>query len=192
MDPTEDWSGDCQTSSENQTQENEREEVQQIIPGYANFRDYLQESFDVIRAGIKAANNLPIGSDFRYYSCFPSFVNAKDRNIKRTLSVMQCVMATAGVKNNISNRAVDEKFDLLLETNDILLDRANELMDKESGITRSSEVELVVTHANKQVVNGSWNSEICRPPQPADNAQSVRLLAGRNVQRPQLMSKRQN
>ena len=189
MDPTEDWSGDCQTSSENQTQENEREEVQQIIPGYANFRDYLQESFDVIRAGIKAANNLPIGSDFRYYSCFPSFVNAKDRNIKRTLSVMQCVMATAGVKNNISNRAVDEKFDLLLETNDILLDRANELMDKESGITRSSEVELVVTHANKQVVNGSWNSEICRPPQPADNAQSVRLLAGRNVQRPQLMFK---
>lgn len=37
---------------------------------------------------------------------------------------MQCVMATAGVKNNVSNRGIDEKFDLLLEANDILLDRA--------------------------------------------------------------------
>ncbi|XP_076387496.1 exosome component Rrp6 isoform X2 [Megachile rotundata] len=191
MDSTEDWSGDCQQPLENETHENERQEInnEQIIPGYANFDNYVQESFDAIRAGIKVSNSLPVGSDFRYYSCFPSFLDAKDRNIKLVLNVMQRVLATVGIKNNISNRGVDEKFDLLLETNDIFLDRANELMDKECGVMRNSEVELVVTRANKQIVNGSWNNQICRAPQQTDSTQSVRLLAGRNVQRPQLMFK---
>lgn len=40
------------------------------------------------------------------------------------LSVMQHTLGTAGVKSKILHREVEEKFDLLLEANDVLLDRA--------------------------------------------------------------------
>ncbi|XP_017798414.1 PREDICTED: exosome component 10 [Habropoda laboriosa] len=188
MDPTEDWSGNCQVL-ENQTQESQTEQVNQVVPGYTNFADYVQEAFDVIRLGIKAANNLPTGSNFNYYSCFPSFLRAKDENIQMLLNVMQNVLGTANVTNKISNRDEEEIFDLLLEANDGLLDRANALMDVESGVTKPSEVELVVTHAKKQLINGSWNNQVHKPSQNTDAVQSVRLLAGKNIQRPQLTFK---
>ncbi|KZC08697.1 Exosome component 10 [Dufourea novaeangliae] len=189
MDPTEDWSGNCQTSLDNATQETERHEPNQIVSGYSKFDDYVQDAFDAIRAGIKAANSLPIESNYNYYSCFPSFLAAKDRNVTLLLSVMQHTLGTAGIKSNVFNRDTEEKFDLLLETNDILLDRANALMDEESGISKNSEVELVVTQARKQTINGSWNKRASRESQTTDSVQPVRLLAGKNVQRPQLMFK---
>lgn len=37
---------------------------------------------------------------------------------------MQRIMETADIKSNISNRDIEERFELLLETNDVLLDRA--------------------------------------------------------------------
>ncbi|XP_076640541.1 exosome component Rrp6 [Colletes latitarsis] len=189
MDPTEDWSGNCQTSEDNVTQETEKQDVSQIVPGYSNLDDYIQHAFGAIRCGIKAANNLPIGSNFSYYSCFPSFLIAKDDNIKLLLNAMQHMFGTVGIKNNILNRDVEEKFDLLLEMNDILLDRANACMDKESGITKDSEIELVVSHTKQQTLNSSWNEQIRRPLEVSDGTQPVRLLTGKNIQRPQLMFK---
>lgn len=40
------------------------------------------------------------------------------------MDVMQHLLGLAGIKSNISNLDIEEKFDLLLETNDMLLDRA--------------------------------------------------------------------
>ncbi|XP_076753947.1 exosome component Rrp6 [Xylocopa sonorina] len=189
MDPAEDWSGDCPLS-ENETEENENQEVNGVIPGYASFHDYVQEAFDAIKLGIKAANSLPIESNFNYYSCFPSFLKANNENAKLLLNVMQHVLGVANVKSNILHRDVQEKFDLLLEANDTLLDRANALMDEECGVSKNSEVELIVTRAKKQPINGSWNDyQVSQSSRITDNEQSVRLLAGKNIQRPQLMFK---
>ncbi|XP_076643110.1 exosome component Rrp6 [Halictus rubicundus] len=189
MDPEENWNGDCQTPLNDQTQENGRQESNQVVPGYAKFDDYIQDAFDAIRTGIKAANALPIESNFNYYSCFPSFLAATDKNVQLLLSIMQHTLGTAGIKGNISRLDTEEKFELLLESNDILLDRANSLMDEESGITKTSEVEFVVTQMKKQTVNGSWNKRPSRSGETAEAAQSVRLLAGKNIQRPQIMFK---
>lgn len=184
MDTTEDRSGECQAL------ENENQQVNQLIPGYENFHDYVQEAFDAIKLGIKCANNLPTGSNFNYYSCFPSFLKVKDENTKLLTGVMQHLLGLAGVKGNISNLDIEEKFDLLLETNDMLLDRANALMDKECGITKNTEVELLVssTKGHPDGINGSWNKQAYRS-QATENTHSVSLLAGKNIQRPQLMFK---
>ncbi|CAK9815186.1 Exosome component 10 [Anthophora quadrimaculata] len=188
MDSTEDWSGNCQVL-ENQTQENQIEETNQAVPGYSNFTNYVQEAFHLIKLGIKAANNLPTGSNFNYYSCFPSFLRVKDENAQLLLNIMQNVLETAKVTNKILNRDIEEKFDLLLAANDELLDQANVLMDVECGITKASEVELVVTHTKNQQINGSWNNQVHQLPQNTESVQSVRLLAAKNIQRPQLMFK---
>ncbi|XP_076231525.1 exosome component Rrp6 [Calliopsis andreniformis] len=189
MDPNEDWSGNCQDTNNDEACANETEEVIPIIPGYASFDAYVQEAFNAIRSGIKAANSLPTGSNHNYYSCFPSFIAAKDQNLKLLLSVMQHTLSIAGVKSNIFHRDIEEKFDLLLETNDILLDRANALMDEETGITKNAEVELVVSQTHKSAVNDSWNKKTYQTTETSDATHSVRLLAGKNVQRPQLMFK---
>lgn len=77
-----------------------------------------------MRAGIKAANNLPAGDNFNYYVCFPSFNEARNKDLKRILATMQMIVRTAGGSNNIESADVDDKFDLLLEINDQLLDQA--------------------------------------------------------------------
>ncbi|XP_018374950.1 PREDICTED: exosome component 10 [Trachymyrmex cornetzi] len=159
-----------------------------LIPGYAIFEDYIQNAFDAMRAGIKAANNLPAGDNFNYYACFPSFNDARQKDKERILATMQSVIKLTGGSTNIQNRDIDEKFDLLLEANDQLLDQANILMDEESGILRNPQVELVVSQMPKPVVNGTWNIKT-NTNQVSDNSDKVRLLGGKNIQRPQLMFK---
>ncbi|XP_018316117.1 exosome component 10 [Mycetomoellerius zeteki] len=159
-----------------------------LIPGYTTFEDYLQDAFDAMRAGIKAANNLPVGDNFNYYACFPSFNDARHKDMERMLATMQSIMKLAGGSTNIQNRDIDEKFDLLLEANDQLLDQANILMDEESGILRNPQVELVVSQMPRPVMNGTWNIKT-NTDQVSDNSEKVRLLGGKNIQRPQLMFK---
>lgn len=84
----------------------------------------FQESHDAIRAGIKAANNLPTGENYDYYAFFQSFINAKDKDVKRILATIQTIMKLAGSPRNIEHLDTEEKFELLLETNDLLLDQA--------------------------------------------------------------------
>lgn len=84
----------------------------------------FQEAYDAIRNGIKAANNLPAGDNFNYYVCFPSFNEARNKDLKRILATMQMIIKTAGGSSNIESADVDDKFDLLQETNDHLLDQA--------------------------------------------------------------------
>jgi len=84
----------------------------------------FQEAYDAMRAGIKAANNLPAGDNFNYYACFPSFNDARNRDKKRILSAMQAIIKLTGGSSTIETRDIDEKFDFLLEANDQLLDQA--------------------------------------------------------------------
>lgn len=84
----------------------------------------FQDAFDAMRAGIKAANNLPVGDNFNYYACFPSFNDVRRNDVERMLATMQSIIKIAGGSSNIQTRDRDEKFDLLLEANDQLLDQA--------------------------------------------------------------------
>lgn len=77
-----------------------------------------------MKAGIKAANNLPVGDNFNYYACFPSFNDTRRKDAERMLATMQSIIKIAGVNStDIRTRDIDEKFDLLLEANDLLLDQ---------------------------------------------------------------------
>ncbi|XP_067213814.1 exosome complex component 10 homolog [Linepithema humile] len=160
--------------------------ITRLIPGYETFDAFLQEAYDTMRSGIKAANNLPAGNNFNYYTCFTSFNDAINKDKRRILSTMQAVIKLAGGSGTIGGRDIDEKFDLLEEANDQLLDQANILMDEESGIMRNPKVELVVSQMPRSALNGSWNVRRDKI-DSSDKSDKIRLLAGKNVQRPQLM-----
>ncbi|GAB1859700.1 phospholipase A1 [Camponotus japonicus] len=153
------------------------------------FDNRSQEAYDAMIAGIKAANNLPAADNFNYYVCLkPSLNETRNKDLKRILATMQMIIRTTGGSSNIESADVDDKFDLLLETNDHLLDQANILMDEESGILRNPQVELVVSQMPKPLINGSWN-RADRANESSDNSDKIRLLGGKNIQRPQLMFK---
>lgn len=106
---------------------------------------------------------------------------------------MQGIIECTGAAGSIRQRDADEKFDLLAEANDILLDRANICMDDEDGVKRKPEVELVVSQG-RQNDFGSWNTTATPPDSrkrqhEVANGQSIRLLAAKNIQRPQLSFK---
>ncbi|XP_058793468.1 exosome component 10 isoform X2 [Phymastichus coffea] len=159
----------------------------------SKFDDFIQKSFTVIRNGLKAANSLPNAENFNYYTCFPTFNEIRNIQIKKIVDSMQNVVEKAGIAGNIKQRDVEEKFDLLLESNDIFLDRAGVCMDEEVGISKNPSVELIVTQTRTPSnLNGSWNtsSYINKQAKPSSSpVQAVRLLAGKNIQRPQLTFK---
>ncbi|XP_025996569.1 exosome component 10 [Solenopsis invicta] len=191
MEFAENWDNETSVSQNDDIEaERKARSSAHLIPGYATFDDYLQDAFDAMRTGIKAANSLPVGDNFNYYTCFPSFNDARRKDMERMLATMQSVIKIAGGSSNIQARDRDEKFDLLLEANDQLLDQANILMDEESGILRNPQVELIVSQMPKPVANGTWNIRTNHNEQNSNQgSEKVRLLGGKNVQRPQLMFK---
>lgn len=63
-------------------------------------------------------------------------------------------------------------------------------MDKECGIVKNPEIELVVLQSKKPCISGSWNANATSQTKNVTNNQpAVRLLAGKNIHRPQLMFK---
>lgn len=187
MEPKENWDEDNEiviVESEKKSEE--------IIPGYASFDDYLKEAFSVIKDGIKASNNFPIEENYNYYECFPSFNKAKNDYSERLVKMMQKVINLSGVSRNIGRRDIEDQFDVLLETNDVYLDKAGLCMDEESGIVKNPEIELVVSQSRNDITVGSWNISSTIKNQSSDastKAQAVRLLTARNIQRPQLTFK---
>lgn len=91
---------------------------------YFNNNPNFQRSFAVIKNGIKGANSLPNGGNFNYYTCFPIFHEIRNDQIKKVIDSMQSIIGKAGIAGSIQQRDIDEKFDLLLEANDVFLDRA--------------------------------------------------------------------
>lgn len=91
---------------------------------YIKNRKIFQETYDVLRAGIKAANNMPTEQNYNYYTCFSTFNDSKNKSVKRILDAMQTIIKVAGGSGKIEHRDIEDKFELVLETNDLLLDRA--------------------------------------------------------------------
>lgn len=110
--------------------------------------------------------------------------------MKKIMDIMQRIVQCTGAAGSMRGTDMEEKFELLVEANDILLDRANVCMDDEAGIPRKPGVQLVVSQTKKNIF-GSWNtsSSSPKPSQAANSAAAIRLLAGKNVQRPQISFK---
>ncbi|XP_015116855.1 exosome component 10 [Diachasma alloeum] len=184
---------DDDSARENDSEKTPEGEKEEILPGFSSFDDFVKTGFTVLKAGIKAANSLPTGENFTYYSCFPTFRNIRHEEIKKLLTSMQCIVECTGASGSMKRGDQEEKFELLTEANDLLLDRATACMDKEAGVSKEPNVQLITTQT-KQTNYGSWNTSVIQstssnPQEPLSSAQGIRLLAAKNIHRPQLSFK---
>lgn len=91
-----------------------------------------------------------------------------------------------------SRRDNDEKFELLLECNDFMLERINSNLDEMAGIKKTPEMVLVHSEIQTKTlpqmpISGSWNEN--RLLASAAKIKTTKLLTARNIVRPQISFK---
>lgn len=130
---------------------------------------------------------MPSGNTRELYNSHATFRDIVATQSNHILQIITSVTKVQGIRGNIANRRdAEEKFELLQESNDVMLERVNNNLDDLLGIRKSP--ETVVLHEDifkperrTTNLNGSWNRTLER----SVSVQSARLLIARNVQRPQ-------
>lgn len=138
--------------------------------------------------GMKSVLALPAGNSRDLYATHPSFVRIMDAQANKILHTISDVLKMHDVKGNFVARDREERFELLQEFNDTILERINSNLDEIAGIKKKhetvllhSEIQLPVTP--RQKVSGSWNESSNSGKSPVVRAT---LVTGTNIVRPQI------
>lgn len=107
--------------------------------------------------GIKHANSLPT-SDWNFYSTFDSFTKAIKEESDKLISDITSVLRKNEVGANIRNQTLEKKTEILVDVNDLILERVANNLDQMNGIKNSA--KPVVLQTVTAEVNGSWNSNL--------------------------------
>ncbi|GBM57592.1 Exosome component 10 [Araneus ventricosus] len=167
------------------------EDIQEIeqdsffVPNYKDASSYTQDVLRSILTATKSANDLPsAGDDFDCYNCYPGFREVLFHKRKSILSLMTSIIQSHGMREKFQDRELEEKFDLLVEANDTILENVSIYLDEASGPKKSDE-ELLLAVKPPSAINTSWNKKQFSSSSP----QSYKLLTAKNVSRPQLSFK---
>lgn len=133
----------------------------------------------------KSVNALPSGSSRDLYSTHSSFGKVMDQHKNDILSIIQSVVQYKGVKGNIVNRDKAEKFEILQEFNDVILETINYNLDDLQGIRKTAETIQVQevkipTHSPRtyqlsSVITAKFEA----------SPQTAKLITAKNILRPQ-------
>ncbi|KAG8179896.1 hypothetical protein JTE90_017428 [Oedothorax gibbosus] len=171
----------------------EEEHVQEIPPdtnengffaaGFKDANSYSQAALRSILLATKASNDLPSAdNDFDYYSTFTGFREVMFRKRQAILALMSSLVQGLGIREEFQGR--EEKFDLLVDVNDVILENVSSFLDEASGLKKSEE-ELVLAVKPSTAINTSWNKRQFH----RDSPKSYQLITAKNVSRPQLTFK---
>lgn len=139
---------------------------------------------------MKSVLALPSGNSRDLYDTHPSFVRIMDCQANKVLHMISDVLKLHEIKGNIVVRDREEKFELLQEFNDSILERINSNMDEVAGIKKKHETVLVQSEIQlpaepRQRLSGSWNNATKTPAAAAAQVVKATLVTGTNIQRPQ-------
>lgn len=133
----------------------------------------------------KAINALPSGSSRDLYSAHPSFSKVMAQHSDHLLGIIQNVLESQSIKGNIVLRDKEEKFEILQECNDTMLERINSNLDEVAGI-RKKTPDVLVTEVKssplpqKYGLSTTWLNPSIASRTPA------KLITAKNIIRPQV------
>ncbi|KAJ8973492.1 hypothetical protein NQ317_018765, partial [Molorchus minor] len=166
----------------------------EIFPGYKTVDQFTKDGYKILMEAIRNSNTLPNGRDWNFYSAHESFnaiVGTESGNI---LKQVNSILRTNQIDGNIRNRGLEEKTELMIEANDMILEKIANNIDEMNGIRKASVEPVQIQTVSAQLpINGSWNrvnnvtfsisSSITSEPKKSVNA--IRLLTAKNIVRPQ-------
>ncbi|XP_001660547.2 exosome component 10 isoform X1 [Aedes aegypti] len=154
-------------------------------------RTYTDGGQKLLLDGMKSVLALPSGNSRDLYDTHPSFVRIMDTQANKVLHMISDVLKLHEIKGNIVVRDREEKFELLQEFNDSMLERINSNLDEVAGIKKKHETVLVQSEIQlpaepRQRLSGSWNNASKTPAASVAAVVKATLVTGTNIQRPQV------
>ncbi|RWS16344.1 exosome component 10-like protein [Dinothrombium tinctorium] len=134
----------------------------------------------------KVANSIPL-SEFTFYSSFNVFSKVMQHEKKSIDAMVSSLLKNNGMKTFEKRTEIDDKFDVLCDANDVIVDRINNLLDDAQGLKKKDE-ELIIatlnvnknTHSLVTQSTASWNKQIGKKQEGIYN-----LFSAKTIQRPQ-------
>lgn len=140
----------------------------------------------LIMEATKAISSLPSGSSRDLYSAHPSFSKVMDQQSDTVLGVIQTVLKLQGIKGNIVRRDKEEKFEILQECNDAMLERINSNLDEVAGIRKQAPAVLVTEVKSSPMLQKYQLSTSLSLEKSLSSPTTAKLITAKNIMRPQV------
>ncbi|KAJ3587152.1 hypothetical protein NHX12_013542 [Muraenolepis orangiensis] len=166
------------------------EETDAFCPGFKDVDAFVKYGLGTVLSATKASAALPQpGDDFDLYRSFPAFREFCETQGDRLLHCMGSIMQHHGCRSHIRDTnkltGLEDKFDLMVDSNDVILEKVGILLDEADGVNRSQKPVMPVGYQAPKIVVSSWN----RKGSDSRGTETIRLLQAKNISRPQMKFK---
>ncbi|XP_035413417.2 exosome component 10 isoform X2 [Cygnus atratus] len=160
------------------------------LPGFDDTDAFVKYALGTVVAATKASNGLPRpGDEYDFYRSFPGFRAYCETQGHRLLHCMSRVMQYHGCRSHMKDRSkvteLEDKFDMLVDSNDVILERVGILLDEAAGVNKNQQPVLPAGLQLPQTIVSSWNRKAGES-HKRTKSETFRLLHAKNISRPQL------
>uniref|UniRef100_A0A4W6CD38 Exosome complex component 10 n=1 Tax=Lates calcarifer TaxID=8187 RepID=A0A4W6CD38_LATCA len=164
------------------------EEKPELCPGFKDVDAFVKYGLGAVLSATKASAGLPqAGDEFDFYRSFPGFQEFCESQGDKLLHCMSQIMQHHGCRSHMRDQnkltGLEERFDLVVDSNDVILERAGILLDEADGVNRSQQPVMPAGFQPPKIVVSSWNRKSSGS---GSRSETFRLLHAKNVARPQL------
>uniref|UniRef100_A0A8C4TDH1 Exosome complex component 10 n=1 Tax=Erpetoichthys calabaricus TaxID=27687 RepID=A0A8C4TDH1_ERPCA len=172
------------------TNEEADSEKTDVFPGFKDADSFVKHGLANVLKATKASAQLPqAGDEYDFYRSFPGFQAFCETQGERLLKCMSQIMKYHGCKNHMRERnkvtGLEERFDLLVDSNDVILEKVGILLDEASGVHRTQQPVLPAGVQAPKMIVSSWNRK-GRELNQRSKSGTFHLLHAKNIQRPQI------
>ncbi|XP_049608921.1 exosome complex component 10 [Syngnathus scovelli] len=166
-------------------------EDKEFCPGYKDVDDFVKYGLGSVLLATKASGGLPqAGDDFDFYRSFPGFQEFCEVQGDQLLLCMSQIMQHHSCRSRMRDcdklTGLEERFDLVVDSNDVILEKVGILLDEADGVNRSQQPVMPAGFQPPKIVISSWNR---KGSSSGSRSETFRLLQAKNIQRPQLKFK---
>lgn len=167
------------------------EENGELCPGFKDVDAFVKYGLGAVLSATKASAGLPqTGDEYDFYRSFPGFQEFCESQGDQLLHCMSQIMQHHGCRSHVRDQnkltGLEERFDLVVDSNDVILERAGILLDEADGVNRSQQPVMPAGFQPPKIVVSSWNRKSLGS---GSRSETFRLLHAKNVARPQLKFK---
>ncbi|NXI90384.1 EXOSX protein, partial [Psophia crepitans] len=160
------------------------------LPGFHDIDAFVKYALGTVVAATKASNGLPQpGDEYDFYRSFPGFRAFCETQGDRLLRCMSRVMQYHGCHGHMEDhrkaRDLEDKFDVLVDSNDVILEKVIISLDEAAGVNKNQQPVLPAGLQPPQTIISSWNRK-ARESHKGNETETFRLLHAKNISRPQL------
>uniref|UniRef100_A0A8C1XQL0 Exosome complex component 10 n=1 Tax=Cyprinus carpio TaxID=7962 RepID=A0A8C1XQL0_CYPCA len=167
----------------------ETEQETEFCRGFKDAEAFVKHGLGAVVSATKASAALPAaGDEFDLYRSFPAFQQFCSSQGDRLLHCMSQIMQHHGCRSHMRDRnrltGLEDRFDLVVDSNDAILEKVGILLDEASGVSRTQQPVMPAGYQPPKIVVSSWNRR-----GGERREETFHLLHAKNIQRPQLKFK---